>query len=232
MANPLLDEYAHLNKIACETEVYLQIITPVQAIRLKTRLIGVDPNMSIILAMGSDQEWLSAKESILEGKKLIVRLVNSEQPEAYIIAFQTQVQKLMSIAGRWLVLDYPKSIQRVALRLHSRLPTYIDAMILDQETKKACCKGVLTDISINGGAFIGGPISGQVIDKKFILQVSLANEEGAQKIPVIVKNSKILSGHNQLVQYGLNIASTTEKSKSFVEHLVLHSLFNQVTTAK
>jgi hypothetical protein len=226
VTNPLLDEYAYLNKIPCATEVYLQVITPIQAIRLKTRLIGVDPYMSVIVANGSDQEWLAAKESIREGQKMIVRLVNGEQPDAHIIAFQTQVQKIMSIAGHWLLLDYPKTIQRVALRQHSRLPTNIDALLLDSQTKKICCKGVLTDISSNGGAFIGEPMQGTVIDKQFILKVKLANEPEAQMSLVVVKNSKKLSSHNSLVQYGLNIMGTEEASKLFVEHLVLYALFN------
>ena len=226
MVNQLLDEYAHLNKMPCETEVYLQIITPTQPIRIKTRLIGVDPYMSVILAMSSDPEWLSAKEYIREGQKVIVRLVNSDQPDANIIAFQSQVQKLMSIAGRWLVLDYPKSIQQVALRLHSRLPTHLDASLLDQQTQKPCSQGVLTDISINGGAFTGAPIKGAPLDKNYLLKVTLDSEQEAQMIPVAVKNSKKISKNKQLVQYGLHLKGNAEKSKLFVEHLVLHYLFN------
>lgn len=224
MTNPLLDEYSYLNRIPCATEAYVQIITPTQSIRLKTRLIGVDPYMSVILAKGCDNGWLAAKEFIREGQMLIVRLVNSDQPDAHIIAFQTQVQKIMSIAGHWLLLDYPKTIQRVALRLHSRLPTNIDALLLDPQTKRICRKGVLTDISINGGAFVAEPLQGNVIDKEFILKVKLTNEPEAQTSIVIVKNSKKLSNHGSLVQYGLNIMGSADIAKIFVEHLVLHTL--------
>lgn len=226
MTNPLLDEYAYLNRIPCATEVYLQIMTPTQSIRLKTHLIGVDPYMSVILANGSDHGWLAAKESIREGQKVIVRLVNGEQPDAHIIAFQTQVQKLMSIAGRWLLVDYPKTIQRVALRQHARLPTNIDALLLDPQTKKICRKGVLTDISINGGAFVGEPLQGDVIDKEFILKIKLANEDKGQTSVVIVKNSKKLGNHDSLVQYGLNIMGGEEIAKIFVERLILYTLLN------
>lgn len=226
MTNPLLDEYAYLNRIPCATEVYLQIMTPTQSIRLKTHLIGVDPYMSVILANGSDHGWLAAKESIREGQKVIVRLVNGEQPDAHIIAFQTQVQKLMSIAGRWLLVDYPKTIQRVALRQHARLPTNIDALLLDPQTKKICRKGVLTDISINGGAFVGEPLQGDVIDKEFILKIKLASEEKGQTSIVIVKNCKKLGNHDSLVQYGLNIMGGEEIAKIFVEPLILHTLLN------
>jgi len=226
VTNPLLDEYAYLNRIPCATEVYLQIMTPTQSIRLKTHLIGVDPYMSVILANGSDHGWLAAKESIREGQKVIVRLVNGEQPDAHIIAFQTQVQKLMSIAGRWLLVDYPKTIQRVALRQHARLPTNIDALLLDPQTKKICRKGVLTDISINGGAFVGEPLQGDVIDKEFILKIKLANEDKGQTSVVIVKNSKKLGNHDSLVQYGLNIMGGEEIAKIFVERLILYTLLN------
>ena len=224
MLNQLLDEEVYLNKIACETEVYLQIVTPTQRLRLKTRLIGVDPNMSVIVAMGNDAEWATAKEYIRDGQKVIVRLVNGDQSDAFILAFQTQIQKLMSIAGRWLVLDYPAGIQKVALRQHSRLPIDMKASLLNLGTKKAVSTGVLTDISIDGGAFIGELLPGKVIDRRYILEVK--QEKSIQVIQVVIKNNKKLSNKNNLVQYGLNLESTEEISKKFVEDLILYYLFN------
>lgn len=224
MLNQLLDEEIYLNKIPCETEVYLQIVTPTQRLRLKTRLIGVDPNMSVILAMGSDADWNATKEYIRDGQKVIVRLVNGEQSDAFILAFQTKIQKLMSIAGRWLVLDYPAGIQKVALRQHSRLPIDMKASLLNLGTKKVISTGVLTDVSIDGGAFIGEELSRKAIDRRYILEVK--QEKSIQAIQVVVKNSKKLSNKNNLVQYGLNLESTEDVSKKFVEDLILYYLFS------
>ena len=107
--------------MACNTIVHLQILTPTKTIRLKTNLIGVDPNMSVILAIHHENDWYAAKNFIREGNGVIVRLINPNSPEASIVAFRTNIQKIMSIAGNWLVLDYPKELQKVWLGLSGGL---------------------------------------------------------------------------------------------------------------
>ena len=218
------DKYSYLNKIACETEVHLQIVTPTQPVRLKTRLIGVDPNMSVIVAMGNNGEWLSAKQYIREGQKVIVRLMSTELPDANLIAFQSNIQKLMSIAGRWLVLDYPKEVQQLPLRQNRRLAVHIDAKLLHPETKKVCSCGFLKDLSINGGAFIGESINQASLDKKYILQVMLEGQE--KSIIIMVRNTKKSDKKGNLVQYGVTLEGEEQSAKQFVEPLLIDCLFN------
>ncbi|MCP4324316.1 MAG: flagellar brake protein [Psychromonas sp.] len=218
------DKYSYLNKIACETEVHLQIVTPTQPVRLKTRLIGVDPNMSVIVAMGTCGDWISAKQYLREGQKVIVRLMSTEHPDANLVAFQSNIQKLMSIAGRWLVLDYPKEVQQLPLRQHMRLPVHIEAKLLDPETKKVCSSGFLIDLSIHGGAFIGEPVKQVSIDKRYFLQLLVAGEKKA--IIILVKNSKKVDNNGMLVKYGLVMEAQDEQVKLFVEPLLIDCLFN------
>jgi hypothetical protein len=218
------DKYAYLNKIACETEVHLQIVTPTQAIRLKTRLIGVDPNMSVIIAMLNNSEWLAAKQYIREGQKVIVRLMSTAQPDASLVAFQSNIQKLMSVAGRWLLLDYPKEVQQLALREHKRLPVHINSKLINPKTEKVCSVGHLNDISIHGGAFVGEPIKPTIKDKKYILEVFI---EGDKKIvSIIIKNSKTVDQMGSLMKYGFVIEGEAESTKTFISTLLNDSLFN------
>lgn len=217
-------KYSYLNKIACDTEVHLQIITPTKPVRLKTRLIGVDPNMSVILAMGNSHEWLSSKQYIREGQKVIVRLMSTEQPNANLVAFQSNIQKLMSIAGRWLVLDYPKELQQVPLRKDQRLPIHIDAQLLDPETKKIRSKGFLSDLSIHGCAFIGEPLQKISVSEKYLLQVSITDE--VKSIVIVIKNSKKVDMQRSLRQYGGVLEGDEKKLKLFVEPLLISYVFN------
>tara|TARA_R110001583_G_scaffold42029_2_gene133613 strand:- start:16596 stop:17273 length:678 start_codon:yes stop_codon:yes gene_type:complete len=218
------DKYTYLNRIACETEVHLQIVTPTQAIRLKTRLIGVDPNMSVIIAMPSTSEWLAAKQYIREGQKVIVRLMSTEHPDASLVAFQSNIQKLMSVAGRWLLLDYPKEVQQLALREHRRLPVHIRAKLLDPANEQVCSSGHLNDLSVHGGGFIGERLKPTLKDKKYILQVVIDGEK--KSVPVVIKNSKNAAKSGELVKYGVVIEADKEISKTFVESLLSDSLFN------
>lgn len=217
------DNYAYLNKIACETEAHLQIITATQPVRLKTRLIGVDPNMSVIIAMGNSGEWLSSKQYIREGQKVIVRLMSTEHPDANLVAFKTNIQKLMSITGRWLVLDYPKEVQQLPLRKHLRLPVHISAKLLHPETKKTSSSGFLSDLSVLGGAFVGDPIKQPSADKKYILQVISEGEK--KSMLIVIKNTKKAEFKGNLVQYGVVIEGDEKESKRFVEPLLIDSLF-------
>ena len=218
------NKYSYLNKIACDTEVHLQIITPTKPIRLKTRLIGVDPNMSVILAMGSNNDWLAAKQYIREGQKVIVRLMSTEQPNANLVAFQSNIQKLMSIAGRWLVLDYPKELQQVPLRKDQRLPIHIEAQLINPETKKVCSKGFLSDLSIHGCAFIGEPLLKISVSEKYLLQVSITEE--VESIVILIKNSKKVDKQRSLIQYGGVLQGDEEQLKLFVEPLLISYVFN------
>lgn len=217
------NKFSYLNKVACDTEVHLQIITPTKALRLKTRLIGVDPNMSVIVAMGHSSDWLSAKQYIREGQKVIVRLMSTEQPNANLVAFQSNIQKLMSIAGRWLVLDYPKELQQVALRKDQRLPTRIEAKLLNPETKKVASQGFLSDLSIHGCAFIGEPIKQASSSDKYFLQVSIAGE--TKSIIIVIKNRKKVDKQSSLMQYGGILEGDPEKLKLFVEPLLIDYVF-------
>ena len=218
------DKYSYLNKIACDTEVHLQIITPTKPVRLKTRLIGVDPNMSVILAMGNSSEWLSAKQHIREGKKVIVRMMSTEEPNANLVAFQSHIQKLMSIAGRWLVLDYPKDLQQVPLRKYQRLPIHIDAKLLHPETKKICSTGFLSDLSVHGCAFVGEPIKNATVSEKYLLEVLVAGE--SKFITVVIKNRKKLDISSNSIQYGGILEEEAAQLKLFVEPLLIEYIFN------
>lgn len=218
------DNYAYLNKIACGTEVHLQIITATQPVRLKTRLIGVDPSMSVIVAMGSSGEWISAKQYIREGQKVIVRLISTEQPDANIVAFESNIQKLMSIAGRWLLIDYPTIVQQLPLRQSLRLPVHIAAKLLHIESKKMCTSGFLNDLSIHGGAFIGEVIKQPLAHKQYILQLIICGEK--KSILVSIKNTKKVDNNGNVIQYGVILEGEDKVIKQFVEPLLIDSLFN------
>lgn len=218
------NKYSYLNKITCASEVHLQIITPTGALRLKTRLIGVDPNMSVIISMGNNTEWDAAKQYIREGQKVIVRLMSSEHPDPYLIAFKSNIQKLMSIAGRWILLDYPQIVQQVPLRHDQRLPIHIEATLINPETKKECASGFLSDLSIHGCAFVSEPIKNESLSEKYILQVLVADQ--IKSIVIEIKNRKKTDIKSHLVQYGGFLEGDEKQLKLFVEPLLIDCLFN------
>lgn len=220
----MINDSIYIDNIACNTEVNLQILTPTQAIRLKTRLIGVDPNMSIILAMNTDREWIAAKNFMEEGQGVIVRLVNFDEPEANIIAFRTHIQKTMSLCGRWLVLDYPNKFQKVALRNYSRIAIHVECKILDEHSPAVLSEGYLHDISINGCGFIGESINECSLDKSYLLQIEFPKNDKKMVAPVTVKNIGESMYHHEEKQYGLVFDVDNQVTQEFIQQAVLHHM--------
>lgn len=224
MPNKLKEEFASLDNIACNTEVHLQILTPTNPIRLRTRLIGVDPNNSIILAIGDDRAWMGAKDFIQDAQGVIVRLLNSEEPNANILAFRTNINGIFTAAGRWLTLAYPKELQKVVLRQHSRIPINIEAELLDPETDQSVSKGHLIDISINGGGYTGQAIAEDPVDKNFVLKINVKDSMENISMQIKLRNQQLIDNENMLFQYGFTLNSQDDEAENFVQKVILTHL--------
>jgi len=158
---------------------------------------------------------------IREGQKVIVRIMSTAQPNANLLAFQSKIQKVMSIAGRWMVLDYPQEVQQVPLRQDQRLSLHIEASLLNPESKKVCSSGFLSDLSVSGCAFVGEPIDKIKLSEKYILQLSEAN--GKKSIVMVIKNSKKADALGNTVQYGGVLEGD---GKKFAEPLLIDSFLS------
>lgn len=215
-------KFTRLNQVTCGEIVHLQIITPTKPIRLKTRLIGVDPNMSVILAFGNDPSWEKALPHIKESKTVIVRLLSNQQQQASIIAFRTKIQKIMTIAGRWLVLNYPQVIESAELRQHLRIPVKIEASLLDVTLNTSLATGTLSDISMQGCAFVGEKKTKLKVDGAYRLSVQL-DDECTIELPIELKNIQA-AGYEGDTQYGLVFTKSDIDTTDSIQQLLLHHL--------
>ncbi len=225
-------EFSDLDNLACNTEVNIQIPTPTQAIRLRTRIIGVDPNSSVILALGTDKNWQLATEFITQGQGVVIRIIKSDEPEATVLAFRSNISKLLNSAGRWLVIDYPKELQKVALRQHSRIPINVESSMRaapskeeeDSSEAKPLAHGHLTDISIKGGAFVCKKVESLIKDASHLLQVKIMPEMETLSIPVIIKNALEVENDKAHFQYGFELDSPQSEAEIFVQKVILNHL--------
>ncbi|RTR28860.1 flagellar brake domain-containing protein [Shewanella atlantica] len=219
----------------CNTEVTVQVVTPSQPIRLRTRLIGVDPHRSLIFALGSDNSWQEAKKFLKPGQPIIVRLVNSDEPDANILAFRSSIRKLLSSTEPWLIIDYPKALQKVALRQHSRIAVNLEASIQvmpvegsdEVETTQLLSPGQLSNISINGGAFIGKILQEISVDTPCLLQVKVLQETETMSIPITIKNIQDIEYGRMRGQYGFELSGEKSETEAFVQKVILNHLLQQ-----
>ncbi|MEZ9199790.1 PilZ domain-containing protein [Shewanella sp. 10N.286.54.B9] len=221
---PTENDFNALDNLTCSTEVHLQILTPTQAIRLRSKLIGVDSGRSIILAHGNDKAWAAATPFIRERQSVIMRVVNSDEQDANIVAFRSSIQKVISVVGRWLIIDYPKALQTVALRQHSRIPINVTASLICKTSNTVVSQGDLRDISIKGGAFVGEQIEGFELDSQYKLQVNLDEQNETIDTLVTLKNQQEAEGQVEQVQYGLILEAEHEEAEVMVQKVILHHL--------
>jgi len=216
-------ELTRLNQVSCGEVIHLQVITATKPIRLKTRLIGVDPNMSVILAFGNDPSWIKALPHIKETNDVIVRFMNNDQQQASVVAFRSSIQKIMTITGRWLVLDYPKAIESVPLRQHRRVDVSVEASIVDSDSHDVLARGVLIDLSIQGCAFVSKKEASLSIGGVYQLCIDLEEENKKVCLSVALKNISHL-GVNDEAQCGLVFMTPEAEAKTSIQELLLHHL--------
>lgn len=226
-------DLAYLNRINCNTEAQLQVLTPLRPIRLKTRLIGIDPDNAIILALGQDKYWQAAQDYITQGQGVVVRLINSDDPEANILAFRSQIKTLLNNAGRWLVVNYPKELQSVALRQHSRIPVHLAASIHERTAEghasHVCSSGYLQDVSVTGGAYMGEEIEGGSLNKGYLLEVKFEQTPETLSVPIILKNIQPPEPGRSQYQYGFILDETQgeEVPSDFAQKVIINHLIQQ-----
>ncbi|MDR8525562.1 flagellar brake protein [Shewanella fidelis] len=219
---PTEKDFKTLDSLSCNTEVHLQLLTPTQTIRLRSRLIGIDPGRAVILSLGHDKSWQNASAFIRERQTVIIRVVNSDEQDANILAFRSTIQQVVSTTGRWLIVTYPRELQTVALRQHSRVPIHIEANLTAVDSNEPIASGHLKDISIKGGAFVAAARSDLIIDSQF--QLNIALEEEMLSIAVTLKNQQELEPQSGLAQYGFVLGDDEQMNTELIQKIVLQHL--------
>lgn len=216
--------FEHLNRVSCGEVVHLQVVTATKPIRLKTRLVGIDPNMAVILKLQNDASWEKASDHIKESKHVVVRLLSNEQ-QARILAFRSTIQKIMSASGSWLILDYPKAVESASLRKHLRIPVNIEASLLDKNVNTMLSPGVIADLSVQGCAFMAtfDPEMSLKIDDEYRLLIAMeeSDEVTSIELPVTLKNQQQLGTETQ---FGLVFNSSEQDKVQRIQQLLLHHL--------
>ncbi|GGI93929.1 hypothetical protein GCM10007978_34410 [Shewanella hanedai] len=221
-------QLSFLDHMSCNTEVNIQVLIPDQVVRLRSRLIGVDPGVTIILELGADEYWHKAKDFMLNGQELIIRIVKSDGADANLLAFKSKIQRIEHNSASWLLIHYPEELQKVALRHQYRIPINIGAEITladtdneDDGSEIEAVTGVLRDISIKGGAFVSPWVDTIVSDTDYLLKVVILPDMETIVIPITIRNMVSIKHDENQCQYGFSINSSQEKAEMIVQRLLL-----------
>lgn len=224
----------YLSTIPCNTEVSIQIITPVQTIRVRSHLVGVDRQLCLILHRGNDAAWLSAKNYIREGQNLVVRLINSKENDAKVIAFRSSIIKLDSVISRWLIISFPKQVQAIKLRKDSRQSLKLKASLITAAEQKTLSSGFLNDISLSGCAYLGQALAEEEQEQKLLLCTQIQESELTSpdsppeilnlQLPIEIKNKS--NDSSGVCKMGLQFTSSEEERLDAVQKILMQSLLS------
>jgi hypothetical protein len=228
MGKQQFTEFEYLDFMPCNTEVNIDILTQNKPIRLKTKLIGVHCKKYIILELGQDKNWKLANGYIIENTSVIVRILNGFDPNANVVAFRSNISKLMTPLHNWIVIYYPKELEKVALRQSGRLPVSIPSLLSqggsNKEPSECTLEGDLIDISIKGGGFIGTENNKISLEDKCTLTLLDKSNGESIYIVVIIKNRQVLDAENKLIQYGFILDSDYNTAEIFVQKIIRKQL--------
>ena len=202
----------------------LQINHPLK-VRLKLSLVGYEIGKYIILKHPGDQS--SYRDVLVEGNVVIVRYI-LEGTKGQCFAFRTTIRNITMIPEKFIILDYPKSIENRDLRLHQRYSTNIPASIIPDEKGGAAqgtqIDGVIADISPQGCSFsFLSENSAIKVNQRDIFICIQSSVDGITKIPARVRNSRYDRGK---VNVGVQFTNSEQQMKNFLAKLFIVSDLN------
>ncbi|WDE10332.1 flagellar brake protein [Thalassomonas haliotis] len=198
----------------------LQINHPLQ-VRLKLQLIGYEMGKYIILKHPGEQA--SYRDVLVEGNVVIVRYI-LEGSKGQCFAFRTTIRNISMFPEKFLILDYPKSIENRDLRLHQRYATNIPATIVPSDKGEASgtrIEGIIADISPQGCSFTFSSENSAIkVNQRDIFIYIQSSVEGTTKIPARVRNSRYERGK---VNVGVQFTNSEQQMKNFLAKLFILS---------
>ncbi|WDE07021.1 flagellar brake protein [Thalassomonas viridans] len=200
----------------------LQINHPLQ-VRLKLQLVGYEIGKYIILKHPGEQSGY--RDVLVEGNVVIVRYI-LEGSKGQCFAFRTTIRNISMFPEKFLILEYPKSIENRDLRLHQRFATNIPATIMADEQGKASgtrIEGIIADISPQGCSFtfLSNNSAVKVNQRDIVIYIQ-SSVDGMTKIPAKVRNSRYERGK---VNVGVQFTNSEQQMKNFLAKLFLVAEF-------
>ncbi len=113
-----------------EVKVGLSVILEPEGVgvRFKTHLVGWDKDRYVMLHLPLKVEM---REQLYVGKRVIVRYIDDE---GQICGFESAIQGAIFTPQRFLVLDYPQTVEIFCLRKDTRVDCFIPATLTRQDT--------------------------------------------------------------------------------------------------
>jgi c-di-GMP-binding flagellar brake protein YcgR len=198
-------------KLPFEPGNSLMIKLPKITEQLKCTLVGVDPNISLIVRLPSvvNNGW-----NIQEQMGCVVRFL----AEGIVFGFNTYVlAKLIKEPLRYLFLAYPSSLEQVKLRKSKRVLCHLPARLTADSSK---LDGVILDVGAGGLSFVHmlgdpqAPAPNIHLGMEITISMALWGASGEHEIKCQVRN---INMEAEQLSMGL---SFTQKSQEAIQLVI------------
>lgn len=201
------------------TMLDIQINYPVQ-VRFKLPLIGYELGKYILIKYPNVPKSVNYSDVLVEGNVAVVRYL-LEGDKGCCFAFRATIKSITQKPEKFLILNYPKSIENRQLRLHQRISTHLPAAISLNEPTLSNVKinGIISDLSLKGCGFTFKAQSDSVKVNEREIYVCVSHHiSGEIMIPARVCNSRNEKGR---VNVGIQFRDGDKQVAVLLEHLFI-----------
>ena len=141
------DHFDTGKRISIELGTQLEIEIEGVPTRIKSSLVGIEPDKYLIIKAPEAALPDSIKNKLFRGNQIVVRYLC----KGTLFGFRSQLVQVTSTPIRLLFVEYPKTIEAHDLRSHERIDCFLPAKI---EIKDEVKNGLILDISEGGCRYL------------------------------------------------------------------------------
>jgi len=173
-------------RISIELGTQLEIEIEGVPTRIKSSLVGIEPDEYLIIKAPEAALPDSIKNKLFRGNQIVVRYLC----KGTLFGFRSQLVQVTSTPIRLLFVEYPKTIEAYDLRSHERVDCFLPAKIEIKDEEK---NGAILDISEGGCRCViksseGEKLPSVQIGELITLSCQFPGTESEQVISGEVKN--------------------------------------------
>ena len=198
--------------------VDLQITTPTAPKRVKTQFVGIDLPTCLIFQVPSETKWGYLRDILIPENEVVVRYV-LEGEQGKVIAFRTEVMKVITHPSPLLFVDFPASLQSLALRKHKRFTPGIQAQLsVSDAEQQISIQSMILDVSQQGCRCVCDATPDfPRLDNGKAVNLMIANDKELV-CKGVVKNSSLTQSK---CFYGIQFSSDAEIVKKLLDRFIV-----------
>jgi len=202
-------------RIFIELGTQLQIEFEGVAARLKTTLVGMEPDEYLIIKTPRAALFGGIKSKLFRGSQIVVRYLY----KGTVFGFQSKLLEPIFTPKQLLLVEYPKIIEHYDLRSHERIDCFLPANIKIKDKER---QGTILDITEKGCRYLIKALKGEKfpsvqVDEQITLMCQFPGIEDEHVVSGKVRN---IGREEQETVLGIEFHEITPEVQKIIAHYI------------